>query len=69
MPYVKIKIEVEYYIKSNDQLEEAIEKGVEDLYNISHDWVIEGVPPNVDSEVDEHLNLKFYYKEGVGWVE
>ncbi len=69
MPHVKVKIEVEYYIKTDDDLELAIEKGVEDLYNIAYEWVVNHVPPNVETEKDEHLNIKFYYKEGQGWVE
>jgi hypothetical protein len=61
MPYVKIKIEVEYYANSKEEIVKAIESGVEDIYNISHEWVINQVPPDIESEVDDDINVLFKY--------
>ncbi len=61
MPYVKIKIEVEYYANSKEEIVKAIESGVEDIYNISHEWVVNQVPPEIESEVDDDINVLFKY--------
>ncbi len=67
MPYVKIKIEVEYYADSKEDITKAIESGVEDIYNISHEWVINQIPPNIESEIDDDINVLFKYTKNKGW--
>lgn len=61
MPYVKIKIEFEYYAESKDDVADAIESGVEDIYNVAYEWVVNQVPPNIESEVEEDINVLFKY--------
>ena len=58
MPYVKVKIQVEYYIPSMDDVEDTIEQGIEDLYNDCVDWSKGNAVPAIDAEVveeDEHF--------------
>ena len=63
MPYVKIKIEFEYYAESKDDVADAIESGVEDIYNVAYEWVVNQVPPNIESEVEEDINVLFKYND------
>ena len=53
MPYVKIKIEVEYFVASTDDVQDAVEVGVEELYNECAEWSKGNMVPNIDVEVVE----------------
>lgn len=53
MPYVKVKIELTYYISSLEDVETTVEQGIEDLYNECTDWSSGVKVPEIDFEVVE----------------
>lgn len=53
MPYVKVKIELTYYISSLEDVETTVEQGIEDLHNECVDWSNGTKVPEIDFEVVE----------------
>jgi len=57
MPIIKVKIEIEVFVKSNDDIDEGTSTAIEELYNTAYDWVNNDDPPLVQKEILDDIDL------------
>ena len=65
MPIIKVSLEVEVLVKSEDEIVNATNDAIEELYNTAYDWIENKEPPMIQHEVLPDIDIwaMYYDKE------
>ena len=63
MPIIKVRLEVEYYVKPGVGLDddESMQFGISEIYNLCDDWINNDNPPYILFEIEDDIDIKGMY--------